>query len=288
MKGTAIAMKTGIESSAYRDEADLAGSYRRMRRHGYDCVDYQLFVNTETPLFRLDDALFTRKLREEAAIIRDAGLEISQTHGPWRYPPHDGTEEERAERFEKMVRSLRGTRALGCPYMVIHPIMPFGTGGEGSRERFFDINFDFYRRLARVAGDEGVVICLENMPMPDLPLARPAEILAFVKAIDSPALRVCLDTGHCTMCGVEPAQAVRELEREYLRTLHVHDNDGRRDLHWTPYRGVIDWAAFSQALRDIGFDGALSLETHVESALPLDIREHYEIGLGLIARKLAE
>ena len=281
-------MKTGIESAAYRDPADLAGGYRRMRRHGYDCVDYQEFVNTETPLFEASGREFERLLREEAEIIRDAGLEISQTHGPWRYPPRDGDEAYRAERFDKMAKSLHGTRIMGCRYMVVHPIMPFGTGADGDRERFFEINFDHYRRLSRVAEDEGVIIGLENMPMPALPLASPAEILAFVKAINSPALRVCLDTGHCTMCGVSPADAVRELGREYLRVLHVHDNDGKRDLHWTPYRGVIDWAAFSRALYDIGFDGALSLETRVESKLPADVREHYEIGLGLIARKIAE
>ncbi len=281
-------MKTGIDSSAYRDPADLAAGYRRMRRHGYDCVDYQELVNTETPLFAAGESEFERLLREEADIIRGAGLEISQTHGPWRYPPRDGEESDRAERFDKMARALHGTRVLGCPCMVVHPIMPFGTGGDGSRERFFEINFDYYRRLTRVAEDEGVVIGLENMPMPDLPLARPAEILAFVKEINSPALRVCLDTGHCTMCGVSPAEAARQLGREYLRAIHVHDNDGKRDLHWLPYRGVIDWAAFSRALHEIGFDGALSLETRVKPTLPAELREYFEIGLGLIARKLAE
>ena len=281
-------MKTGIESDAYRDVNDLPGSYRRLRRHGYDCVDYQELVNTETPLFAVDEAEFARLLREEASIIRDAGLEISQTHGPWRYPPRDGSPEERAERFEKMARSLRGTRLLGCGVMVVHPIMPFGTGAEGSREAFFDINFDHYRRLARIAEDEGVVIGLENMPMPDLPLARPAEILAFTQAVGSPALRVCLDTGHCTMCGVSPADAVRALGREVLAALHVHDNDGKRDLHWIPYQGVIDWADFSRALREIGFQGTLSLETHVKAALPQSLREYHEIGLGLIARQLTE
>ena len=281
-------MKTGIETNGYRDITDLPGSYRRIRMHGYDCVDFQGFVNTETPLFSLNDSEFDRLLREEGDIIRAAGLEISQTHGPWRYPVHDSTPEERDERFEKMARSLHGTRVMGCPYMVIHPIMPFGPGGDGDREEFFKINRDFYTRLCRVAEAENVIICLENMPMPNLPMARPAEILAFVKEIDSPALRVCLDTGHCTMCGVTPADAVRQLGREYLRVLHVHDNNGKNDLHWIPYTGVIDWAAFSQALHEIGFDGTLSLETHVKANMPRGIREYHEVGLGLIARKLAE
>ncbi len=280
-------MKIGIISAAYRNAEDLAAGYRRMRRHGFECLDYQGFVNTETPLFEVSEAEFGRRLREEGDIIRDAGIEISQTHGPWRYPPRDAEPADLAERFDKMAKSLRGTRMIGAPCMVIHPMMPFGVGGDGDRNAFFDINFDYYRRLIRVAEDEGVVIGLENMPFPNLPLARPAEILAFVKEIGSPYLRVCLDTGHCAVCGVSPADAARETGAEYLCTLHVHDNNGQRDLHLSPYAGVIDWAEFSQALRDIGFDGTLSLETSVKPAMPPELRAYHEIGLALMARYLA-
>ena len=83
-------------------------------------------------------------------------------------------------------------------------------------------------------------------------------------------------------------QTTKTAIAEYLAALHVHDNDGKRDLHWLPYAGVIDWAAFSRALHEIGFAGALSLETRVKPSMPMDIREYHEIGLGLIARRLAE
>ena len=281
-------MLIGIDSSAYRDASDLSAGYSRARRHGYGAIDYQELVNTETPLYAMDQAAFLQALKDEAAIIRDAGLVISQTHGPWRYPPMDGDVEHRAERFEKMARAIAGTRALGCDYMVIHPLMPFGTGGDGDREAYFDINRRHFTGLLKIARDEGVTICLENMPMPDLPLGKTGDVLSFVEELSGPNFRICLDTGHCAVCGESPAQAVRAIGREYLAALHVHDNDGRRDLHMLPWRGVIDWADFRAALHEIGFDGALSLETHIPSKLPDPLREYEEIGLAMAAKILAE
>ena len=64
-----------------------------------------------------------------------------------------------------------------------------------------------------------------------------------------------------------------------MKVLHVHDNDGERDRHWYPYGGVIDWNDFGAALREIGFDGTLSLESNV---IPGRERELYEA-----ARRLA-
>lgn len=279
-------MKIGIESSAYFGIDGVEAGVARLKKHGYQAVDYQLFVDTENALFSMSDAEFDRRMKCDGELHRAMGVEISQTHGPWRYPPRDFSAAEREERFEKMSRSLRGTRLLGCKYMVIHPVMPFGTGQQPDRQAFMDINQEFFSRLCAVAEREQVVICLENMPFTTLPLSRPTEILAFVKKLDNPWLRVCLDTGHCAVCGISPADAVRELGTEYLRVMHVHDNSGVNDDHWLPYNGVIDWHEFTSALHDIGFDGVLSLECAVSSKLPADILEHHQTGLALIAKSL--
>ena len=279
-------MKIGIESSAYFGTTGAADGLARLKMHGFQAVDYQLFVDTENDLFAMSDAEFEEHLRHDGALAAALGIEISQTHGPWRYPPRDFTPEEREERFEKMARSLKGTRLLGCKYMVIHPIMPFGTGKQPDPMSFMEINREFFRRLCAAAAQEQVIICLENMPFPELPLSRPSEILAFVKEIDSPWLRMCLDTGHCAVCGISPADAVRELGAEYLRVMHVHDNSGAADSHWLPYYGIIDWPGFTCALHEIGFDGVLSLECAVSSKLPHDILEYHQIGLALIAKSL--
>lgn len=280
-------MKTGISSSAYFGLHSTEADYAKIKLHGYDCIDYQNFINTETELFTMSDSEFEKFLLREKAYAQSVGIEIFQTHGPWRYPPQDCTEEDRAERMEKMKKSIWGTSLLECKYFVIHPIMPYGADKDPEPERLFEMNFEFMSALLPVAKEHGVVICLENMPMTQLSLSRPAEILEFVKAINSENMQVCIDTGHCAVFGESPADAVR-LTGEYLKVLHVHDNDGRMDLHWLPYYGVVDWDDFNNALNEIGYDGCLSLETNVSRKIPADIKEHHQIGLALIANKLAE
>lgn len=279
-------MKIGIYSAAYFGLDHVEEGFTRMKAHGYDCVDYQNLLDTENALYAASDAEMERTLRAHARAAREAGIEIIQTHGPWRWPPKDAAEEDRAERFAAMSRALRGTAQLGCRYMAIHPVMPFGADANPDPERFRAINLDYYGRLTRVAEQEGVVLCLENMPMPALTLARPAEILTFVKEIGSENLKICLDTGHCAVCGVSPADAVRELGDD-LKIMHVHDNDGTRDQHLLPFEGVIDWADFARALQEKGFTGSVSLETQVSRKLPGAVLEYEQIGLRRRAEVLA-
>ena len=113
------------------------------------------------------------------------------------------------------------------------------------------------------AKEYGVVINFENLPFIHLPINNCKQILDFVKWVDRDNFKVCLDTGHALVSGEQPGEAVRLFGKEYLRTLHVHDNDGTGDYHKLPGDGIGDWVDFGKALNEIGFDGALSLETMV-------------------------
>lgn len=283
-------MKTGIEIQAFIPEPmDMEGFARgaeRMKSFGYDCTDYQFLIDTENSLFRLPEAEMMRAVREHRKLLDAAGILPSQTHGPWRYPPRDLTEEDRAERFAAMSKAIRATAELGCPYMAIHNVMPFGKE-DTDEKAAVEINFEYYGKLARVAEENGVVICLENMPFLKQYLAAPARTLEFVKSLNSNSVRMCLDTGHAIVHGVSPADAVRMIGKEYLRILHVHDNNGLRDLHWIPYTGAIDWDDFSAALREIGFEGSVSLETSISGDVPENEVEARNLALARNVRRIA-
>lgn len=280
-------IKIGIEDGSYRKKYGAETAYRKLRSLGYECIDYQNFINTDTELFQNGSSAFDTIIKREREIIEDAGLEVSQTHGPWRWPAQDSTEEEREERFQKMSISIRGTALLGCRYFVIHPVMPTGGGECPDPEEFYRINRSFMIRLAEEGRKNGVIVCLENMPMQKLPISRPEATLAFVKEINDPHLKMCLDTGHCTMFGINPAESVRNIGKEYLRVLHVHDNNGYQDMHGLPFTGVIDWDDFRNSLQEIGFEGCLSLETVNSLKYPAGILELQERSLYLSARYLA-
>ena len=282
-------MKIGIESNAYvgvnPDMENFARGARRMRSHGYECMDYGDFCYTERPLFQVSEREFERILTEQKKILDGEGILVSQTHGPWRCPMQDKTEEDRAERFEKMAKSIRGTAILGCRHMVIHNIMPQGST-DTDPDYVKVINQEYFGRLCEVAKEYDVVIDLENMPFLKQCLAKPEDTLAFIKSMNTPYMRMCFDTGHCLVWGIQPGDAVRLIGKEYLSTLHVHDNDGKRDLHWLPGTGVGEWEDFTAALLEIGFEGTLSLETFVKN-VPEEEQESRERELFQYAYRLA-
>ena len=253
-------MKIGISALPYAYGKER---YKKLREAGFDCHDFQL-ANTTVEPYTLDDEGFRAYAEEERRLAEEAGIRINQMHGPWQWPLHDATEEERAERMEKMKRSVLAASIMGADYLIIHPLMPHGIK-ERADERLsaetFDINVTFLRELAEYALALGVTVCLENMPFPDFSITTPADVVRVIDAVGSEGLKMCLDTGHaCMFPDWQPGKTVRTYP-EYIRTLHVHDNDGKNDSHFMPYyRGVIDWQDFTAALAEVGFDGTLSLE----------------------------
>jgi sugar phosphate isomerase/epimerase len=281
-------MKTGIQLARYRRYySTLEETLSVVKAHGYNCLDYNL-SDTDDEIFQVSDAEFEKRLRHEGELIRASGLMCSQTHGPWRYPVRDFTVEDRAERYESMAKAVRGTAYVGAPNCVIHCIIPFGENNTEHRDELWEMNFEYFGRLCEVGKEYGVVINLENLPFTSLPLSRVCVTLEFVKQMNNPWMKMCLDTGHCTVYGDSVGDAVRAIGKEYLSTLHVHDNDGRGDNHWLPGQGVIEWSDFSKALGEIGFEGTVSLETGVSGDVAVAGRSGKQKALAALTRKIAE
>ncbi|MBE6653300.1 MAG: sugar phosphate isomerase/epimerase [Ruminococcaceae bacterium] len=280
-------MKIGIGMGSYTRRYGLEEGLRRLKAHGYDALDYSAFIHTENPIFHVSSSEFAATLCRERELIEANGLFVGQTHGAWRCPARDASEYDRAERFAAMVTGIRGTALLGAPYFVIHCIMPFGENNPDHRDELWEMNAEYYERLCKVAEDCGVTLCLENLPFTALPLSRTSEVLEFVRMMNTPTMKICLDTGHAAVYGDSPADMVRMIGKDYLATLHVHDNDGRSDYHWRPGEGVVDWVDFGRALHEIGFDGVVNLETGpVQTDDPI-AREQSELELAAKVKAIA-
>ena len=254
-------MKTGITFDKFANGYARYGekAFEIIKSHGYDCIDYNL-MDTDTLFYR--DG-FEKEIKKEREKIESAGLKVFQTHGPWRWPPRDGTEDERVERLEKMKKAVISTAIFGAKYMVAHPIMPFGMEdvGSGREDETKRLNLEFWGELARFGETQGVVVCVENMPMPNLSVSTPRDLVELVQKIGSENLGICLDTGHVNVYPeLNLGEEVLRIGK-LLKTLHVHDNDGVRDSHSHPFTGTVDWKSFTNALIKIGFDGVINLET---------------------------
>ena len=267
--------------------------YEKMKQYGFSYLDFSL-ADTNSAYYTASEDEVKKMLKAEIDLAAASGVTIYQTHGPWRWPSKDDTEEDRAERMEKMKKSIHLTSLIGCKYWIVHPIMPHAIYERKDPEKSkstWDINRPFMRELIKTAHEENVIICLENMPMPEFSLGKVEDIIKFVKEMDDPNFKICLDTGHAAVTKEACGDAVRAIGKDLLATLHIHDNNGIHDQHRLPYFGVIDWPDFTKALHEIGFDGSFNSELVDAKNLPdrfqeeIMLKTYSEIGRHLMGEQ---
>ena len=176
----------------------------------------------------------------------------------------------------------------GARYVVVHPNGDRINPDQGHRADFYPLeqkpttraqSMRSLQELACRAADLGIKMAVENLPIwNEYCAGRPgycaAELLEMIDGLGD-HVGICLDTGHARLCGLDPADEVRQAGAK-LFTLHIHDTDGLGDPHWLPGRGVIDWEAFLHALDQAAFAGVriLEIESPPEQAEQVLCRAH--------------
>jgi sugar phosphate isomerase/epimerase len=195
--------------------------------------------------------------------VEARGLRVHSAHGCW------GARAIQAERVDlgatdasthigsvdDLRRCLDWTGAAGGRCLVVHP------GGLSSPETAAERRDALARglcALAEHARGSGVLVCVENMPPGVHPGSRMADLAALLAELDQPGVALAIDTGHAHMNSTAAQETHAAGAR--LRTTHVHDNNGRHDVHLPPGEGTIDWPAWSAALDAIAYDGPVMLE----------------------------
>lgn len=249
-------MITGIENTFLCGEQGEV-DYPALARLGFAGCDYQQLSKYQDPLYALEEEAFQAELCRQKQQAEAAGIRFTQVHGLW--PMDDTTAEKRKISLELYKKCVRGCHYLGSSNLVVHPILPrdfHKAENAGEVER---VNREYITELALYARKFQVNLCMENMPF-EVPGLTPLEnLVKFVRSLELPNGKLCLDTGHENMWGMDAGDAVR-MCGSLLQVLHIHDNMGNDDSHWIPWLGTVDWAHFVQGLKDIGFDGCLSLE----------------------------
>lgn len=134
------------------------------------------------------------------------------------------------------------------------------------REDWLERNIAFWQQeIPRWTG-AGIQVVLENDTdrTPDL-------MVQLVRAVDNPFLGLCMDIGHQhVFSGVDAPEWVRRMG-ERLFHIHLHDNDGSADRHWSLGRGTIAFGPFYEALLAHAPQATISLE--VEDCMEVKLRD---------------
>ncbi|UPG72761.1 sugar phosphate isomerase/epimerase [Roseomonas gilardii subsp. gilardii] len=199
------------------------------------------------------DPAFLERLR---AALDEAGFARIWA---WGHPDGLGSG-RRPEAAEDLLKHLAVARVLGAPAMRIC------CGGRRTRparwEEQRDLLLPLLRRLADAAGEQGVVLAIENHL--DMLAEELAELL---ERVDSPWLGVCLDTANNVRLGEDALAVVRRLA-PWARATHVKDVAPQPGAEgsfasWPSVplgQGVVDADAVVRELARAGYDGLLAVE----------------------------
>jgi len=164
--------------------------------------------------------------------VRRTGLKIDTIHAPFD-PTADLTQQEDVLRHSAIVemrRCITACKELGVSTVIMH--LNFFRPG-GISERLKKVKESLSEVLDFAHGN-GVRIAAENLPDDNSLI-----ILKYALEIyDDDRLGLCFDSGHAAL-----HKGDLELLDKYgsrLYALHLHDNDGKSDLHQLPFEGCND------------------------------------------------
>ena len=124
-----------------------------------------------------------------------------------------------------------------------------------TREQAWDWTATTFRDSVKRAEDRGVTICFEPLsPAETNFINTAAEAIEFVKPFNSPAFKIIIDVK--AMCS--ESKAIPQIIREsWPHFAHFHAND--KNLKG-PGFGDVDFKPIAAALREVGYDGYVSVE----------------------------
>ena len=231
---------------------------------GFDAIDFSFHVKPEYYDESTDGEIGKEKFLKLKALADSKGIVFNQAHAPEGSSFRDM--DRTVKRFHDIRRAIRNASYLGIPIVVVHPVQHLPYHEEGVPEQLFEWNMQFYNALKPYCEEYGVKVAVENMwQQPNgiidhSTCSRPEEFVRYIDTLDSEWFVACLDIGHAPICRVDPCALIRALGKDRLKALHVHDVDGKDDLHTLPYFSKINWDSVCAALKEIGYEGDLTFE----------------------------
>ena len=248
----------GITSNVICARLGMEG-YFFIKEAGFDCVDFNLqggFFDPDALEFRSD---LEKILAEHKNAIKSADLKISQTHAPYYFLDKHLKNSKDFEKYLSCVKeSIDITSDLETKCLVLHPFF-LTKALEALQIEQMEFNLKHIGDLANYAQRKNISIALENLPYDFCNDASSHQHL--INSVNRSNVVACLDTGHALI--VEGEQIVGHATQmsNLIRVVHIHDNDGRNDIHWhvNPQKKI--WLEIIRSLLANENLKTLSLET---------------------------
>lgn len=273
-------MKTSTQTFTLANTFGAEKAVKMICEAGFDCIDHSLFGGKRGEM-QIETDGFLNEMENLKKIAASYGCGFNQTHAPFA-SFIEGDNDYNTWVKPLIVKAIEATGRLGARHVIVHPFS-LSTNQKQA-------NMDFFASLIPYAEKNNVIIAIENMfgydPIRNILVKNVcsdgSELSDYIDTLNSKSICGCIDIGHCGLVGENAAEMIKQLGNERLKCLHVHDNDHINDLHTIPFTEKIDFLAVMQSLKDINYQGELTLEAdHFLSGFP---KELYNDCLQLLSR----
>jgi len=250
-------MKYAFGSIAYSSVTSWLPAYtleetmKRLARLGYDGIEVACGQPHAWPYY-LDD----KEIKAIGDMQKKYGIKISSVLPvPGGGPGCNAASANKKERewtIQYMKKCIDMAYAWDAKRLLY--VAGWAIFGTPQREAYAN-TLDTLKQVASYAGDKGVTVCIENTAGDSNVIDSPWQALELMEDTGLPNVGVMFDTAH--------AIARNDLSSDYVYTMgknlkHVHFADYDR---FSPGMKGYDFTTVMQALKDIGFDGYVTMES---------------------------
>jgi len=189
--------------------------------------------------------------RELKALAAEAGVQIASVcvHAFWQISFSNPDEQVRTRAGQMAREAAAAAAAVGAKVLLFPVTSDEGVSPEDGKQRWVE----GMKGCGQAAEEQGVIFGLENVGRS--PAKTAAALAETVDAISSPAVKAYYDPGNAVWGGLDPVPEIKHLG---ARIAQVHIKDPGGDLLG---QGKADLPAVIAALKEVGYDGWLILET---------------------------
>lgn len=245
--------RVSTNTCALVDNCGQEGSLSLIKKAGFDTFDLTMIQPHE--LFTSDDYILRAEaLRKHADKI---GLKCNQTHNTFPVWRKEYSQSEIDQKVEYTKRILRISKIMGASNCVVHPINDFNE----------QQNYDFFQQFLPLARELDINIATENMWNWSDGWADKAacsyhdNFKELLDLVNDDHFVACIDIGHAEMFKDRTsAPLMIETLGNYVKCLHIHDNDRHFDRHNLALFEKIDYELVLDSLARINYQGDITFE----------------------------
>lgn len=156
--------------------------------------------------------------------------------------------------IDEINRSVDLANILDSDIVVIHPGRAIFLNDREYMKSVYQIAEDSLSVVGEYAKDNGVNVCIENLPR--LRGFMYQDINQLNESLERINLPMTLDIGHAYTAGF----TVDDVYFSRIKHIHIHDNDGVHDSHLPLGDGIIDFKRFFEIFKKNDYDCIYNFE----------------------------